>query len=170
MRRRNLFWLLNSMYCRLYSTGWRPLTKFRFYVFVRHDWSMFYLYLIFCFSYQVHFLCTWYFPFLWFNEILTYQKKQKRSSNQTIYSYMEYNFVNSTFDEDAEFPPIEYGVSSSKSWIPIGDGDLNSTCFAEGEAHGGRARMYSLAISTGEPTWSSVTCISKTQFWELRWN
>ena len=40
---------------------------------------------------------------------------------------MEQNFANSTLDEDAEFPPIEYGVSSAKSCIPIGDGDFNST-------------------------------------------
>lgn len=65
---------------------------------------------------------------------------------------MEQNFANSTLDEDAEFPPIEYDVSSAKSCIPIGDGDSNSTCFAEGDAHGGRARMYDLAISAGEST------------------
>ena len=58
-------------------------------------------------------------------------------------------------------PPIEYGVSSLKSGIPIGDGDLNSIMFMEGDAHGGRVRMYDLAMSTGDPASPSTPYSNK---------
>lgn len=61
-------------------------------------------------------------------------------------------------DEEKELPPIEYGVSSLKSGIPIGDEDLNPIFFVEGDAHGGRVRMYDLATSTGDPVSPSAPC------------
>lgn len=68
---------------------------------------------------------------------------------------------NGTFNVDTELPPIEYGVSSLKSCIPVDDGDLSSPCLIEGDAHGGRARIYSLATSTGEPPSSSAPCTNR---------
>ena len=57
-------------------------------------------------------------------------------------------------------PATEYGVSSFKSSLPIGDGVLDSTLFIEGDAQGGRACIYDFATSTGEPS-PLVTCIKK---------
>ena len=63
--------------------------------------------------------------------------------------------------EDVELPPTEYGVSSLKRCALIGDEDLSSPWLNEGDAHRGRVRMYNFAISTGEPTSSSITCSQK---------
>lgn len=65
-------------------------------------------------------------------------------------------------DEDEELRPSEYGVSSLKRCIPVGDGVLSSLLI-DGDAHGGRVRIYDLAISTGEPASPSLTYSIKNQ-------
>lgn len=74
------------------------------------------------------------------------------------------NIWNGTLDEDTTLPPGEPGVSSMKSCALVDDGDLSSPCLNEGDAHKGRAFMYNLAISTGEPPSSSVTCTNRISF------
>ena len=67
-----------------------------------------------------------------------------------------------TLDEDTALPPTE-GVSSLKGCAFIGE-DLTSPWLKVGDAHRGRVRIYTFAISTGEPTSSSTTCNQSDQF------
>ncbi|MGK3945802.1 hypothetical protein ABK046_46590, partial [Streptomyces caeruleatus] len=65
--------------------------------------------------------------------------------------------LESTLDEVKERVTIVYGDSSLDSCRPIGGGVLILTLLKDGDAHGGWARMYDFATSTGELTSPSLT-------------